>query len=162
MAGLDLSSFAGMMQGSSSGPVIAPGKPEPSLLWKMIESDQMPMGGKLSDANKQLIRTYIEQGRFPTQAAESEAEIAKREAAQIKPGRSQPVVFQNTGKAGAAGCSEQGPGTNADRHLCISRSREKGLEDGARSGPRDADPAGLFRTDRLATRTCRRQDFCGR
>src|ERR1041385_7084579 len=31
MARLDLSSFTGMMEGSSSGPVIAPGKPERSL-----------------------------------------------------------------------------------------------------------------------------------
>jgi len=83
MAGLDLSSFAGMMQGSSSGPVIAPGKPERSLLWKMIENDQMPQGGKLNTADKQLIQAYIAQGRFPVQPAESEAEIQKREAAKI-------------------------------------------------------------------------------
>ena len=84
MAGLDLSSFSGMMTGSSSGPVIAPGKPERSLLWKMIENDQMPQGGKLSNADKQLIRTYIEQGRFPT-TTESEEAIQAREAAKIKP-----------------------------------------------------------------------------
>ena len=85
MAGLDLSSFAGMMQGSSSGPVIAPGKPERSLLWKMIESDQMPQGGRLNASDKQLIRTYIEQGRFPTQTPEQEAEALKKEAAKITP-----------------------------------------------------------------------------
>jgi hypothetical protein len=85
MAGLDLSSFATMMQGSTGGPVIAPGKPERSLMWKMIENDQMPQGGKLSVADKQLIHAYIEQGRFPAQPAESEAEIAKREAARITP-----------------------------------------------------------------------------
>src|SRR5689334_21975995 len=84
MAGVDLSSFSGMMTGSSSGPVIAPGKPERSLLWKMIENDQMPQGGKLSNADKQLIRTYIEQGRFPT-ATETEEAIQAREAAKIKP-----------------------------------------------------------------------------
>src|SRR6185436_20498612 len=50
MAKLDLSSFTGMMEGSSSGPVIAPGKPERSLLWKLIENDTMPQGGKLSIA----------------------------------------------------------------------------------------------------------------
>ena len=83
MAGLDLSSFTGMMQGSTRGPVIAPGKPERSLLWKMIENDQMPQGGKLSAADKQLIRAYIEQGRFPTQPGESDAEVQKREAAKI-------------------------------------------------------------------------------
>ncbi len=83
MAGLDLSSFTGMMEGSSSGPVIAPGKPDHSLLWKMIESDQMPLGGKLTAAEKQTIRAYIEQGRFPAVNGLSEAEILKKEAAKI-------------------------------------------------------------------------------
>ena len=78
MAGLDLSTFAGLMAGGSSGPVIAPGKPERSLLWQMIDSGKMPMAGKLSDADKQLIRTYIEQGRFPSMdAAQQERETAK-------------------------------------------------------------------------------------
>ncbi len=83
MAGLDLGSFAGMMAGSTNGPVIAPGKPERSMLWKMLENDQMPVGGKLTDAEKQLIKTYIEQGRFPT--AEIDAAAAAREAAKITP-----------------------------------------------------------------------------
>jgi hypothetical protein len=83
MAGLDLSSFAGLMAGGSSGPVIAPGKPDHSLMWKMIDGGQMPMGGKLTDAEKQLIRAYIEQGRFPTETLDS-AEQA-REAAKITP-----------------------------------------------------------------------------
>jgi mono/diheme cytochrome c family protein len=78
MAGLDLSSFAGLMAGGSSGPAIAPGKPERSLLWQMIDTGKMPMGGKLTDADKQLIRTYIEQGRFPSMdAAQQEREAAK-------------------------------------------------------------------------------------
>src|SRR6201986_238974 len=47
MAKLDLTTFAGMMQGSASGPVIVPGKPERSLMWKLIENEQMPQGGKL-------------------------------------------------------------------------------------------------------------------
>ena len=59
MAGLDLTSFAGMMNGSSSGPVIAPGKPERSLLWKLIEGGQMPQGGKLTEAEKQTIRRIL-------------------------------------------------------------------------------------------------------
>src|ERR1051325_7601520 len=83
MARLDLSSFTGMMEGSSSGPVIAPGKPERSLMWKMIESDQMPQGGKLTTAEKQLIKSYIQYGRFPQATAESEAAVEAREAARI-------------------------------------------------------------------------------
>ncbi|MFN3323996.1 MAG: PSD1 and planctomycete cytochrome C domain-containing protein [Bryobacteraceae bacterium] len=66
MAGLDLSSFAGLMKGGSSGPAIAPGHPEKSLIIRMIESGQMPMGAKIPDAEKQLLKAYIEQGRFPS------------------------------------------------------------------------------------------------
>src|SRR5882724_8473891 len=83
MAKLDLSSFTGMMEGSSSGPVIAPGKPERSLMWKLIDNDQMPQGGKLSGADKQLIKSYIQYGRFPAPTAETEAAIRAREAARI-------------------------------------------------------------------------------
>src|SRR5260370_42057882 len=43
MAALDLSTFSGVMAGGASGPAIAPGKPQPSLLWKMTETDKMPM-----------------------------------------------------------------------------------------------------------------------
>src|SRR6185436_7021256 len=83
MAKLDLSSFEGMMEGSSSGPVIAPGKPERSLMWKLIENDTMPQGGKLSNADKQLIKSYIQYGRFPVASAEEEAAAQAREAARI-------------------------------------------------------------------------------
>src|SRR5207237_8128548 len=48
MAKLDLSSFTGMMEGSSSGPVTAPGKPERRRTWKLIANAQMPHAGKLA------------------------------------------------------------------------------------------------------------------
>src|SRR6202162_789907 len=100
MAGLDLSSFSGMMAGSSSGPVIAPGKPERSLLWKMIENDQMPQGGKLTAAEKQTIHAYIEQGRFPT-TEESEGAIQAREAAKITQKNRDGWAFRKPGKTPA-------------------------------------------------------------
>jgi len=92
MGGLDLSTFAGVMKGGASGPSIAPGKPGRSLLWIMIESNKMPMGGALNNAQKQLIKTYIEQGRFP--AGESDADRAAKEAARITPESRQWWAFQ--------------------------------------------------------------------
>src|SRR5437764_12782344 len=83
MAKLDLSNFTGMMDGGSSGPAIAAGKPERSLMWKLIENDQMPQGGKLTTAEKQLIKSYIQYGRFPQATAETEATARAREAAKI-------------------------------------------------------------------------------
>ena len=79
IAGLDLTTFTGLMTGGGSGPVIAPGRRERSLLWKMVESEKMPMGGKLSALDKQALKTYIEFGRFPKQdlaAAELSHEAA--------------------------------------------------------------------------------------
>jgi len=92
MGGLDLTTFAGLMSGGSSGPVIAPGKPQRSLLWLQIESGKMPMGGKLNGAQKQLIQAYIEHGRFPQ--GETEAAAAAREAAKITPEARQWWSFQ--------------------------------------------------------------------
>src|SRR5690348_6842083 len=83
MAKLDLSTFTGLMEGGSSGPAIAPGKPERSLMWKLIENYQMPQGGRLTAAEKQLIKSYIQYGRFPQATAESEAAVRAREAAKI-------------------------------------------------------------------------------
>ena len=79
MGGLDLSSFAGLMAGGASGPVIAPGKGERSLLWMMIESGRMPLGGRMTGASKQLIRSYLEHGRFPQEELDqAEADRAAR------------------------------------------------------------------------------------
>ena len=55
------------------------------MLWKLIENGQMPQGGKLSVAEKQLIKSYIQYGRFPAATSETEAAIEAREAARITP-----------------------------------------------------------------------------
>jgi hypothetical protein len=92
IGGLDLSTFAGLMTGGSSGPAIAPGKPERSLLWMQIDSGRMPMGGKMNAASKQLIRAYIENGRFPQDQLDQAQQA--REAARITPEARQWWAFQ--------------------------------------------------------------------
>ncbi|MCX6595222.1 MAG: PSD1 and planctomycete cytochrome C domain-containing protein, partial [Acidobacteria bacterium] len=99
MGGLDLTTFSGLMAGGASGPVIAPGKPSRSLLWVMVDSGKMPLGGALNNAQKQLLRTYIEQGRFP--AGELDAVTAAREAARITPQARQWWSFQKPRKSPA-------------------------------------------------------------
>ncbi|MEO8027871.1 MAG: c-type cytochrome domain-containing protein, partial [Bryobacteraceae bacterium] len=42
---LDLRTLDSVMAGGTSGRVVMPGKPAESLLWKRVESGQMPMGG---------------------------------------------------------------------------------------------------------------------
>ena len=105
MAGLDLSSFAGMMAGGSSGPVLAPGKPDRSLLWKMIEADKMPLGGKLSAAEKQLLHAYIEQGRFPSM----DSAQADREAKKITAEARAWWAFQKPVKPPVPGIANRNP-----------------------------------------------------
>lgn len=125
MAGLDLSSFSGMMAGSSSGPVIAPGKPERSMLWKMIENDQMPQGGKLTAGEKQLIRTYIEQGRFPA-TTESEAAIQAREAAKITQKNREWWSFRKPVKSPVPAVKNQDQVRNAIDAFVLAKLEQKG------------------------------------
>jgi hypothetical protein len=117
MGKLDLTTFAGLMNGGASGPVIAPGKPNRSLLWLQIDSGKMPMGGKLTAAQKQLIQAYIEYGRFPQQdlAAADKA----REAALITPQARQWWSFQTPVKPKA-------PAQGAIDHFIHAKLAEKG------------------------------------
>ena len=63
---LDLSSTTGIKAGSSSGPVVIPGKPEESLLYSLsahLESPRMPPGkAKIPQREIDLIRNWIEGG----------------------------------------------------------------------------------------------------
>lgn len=76
MAGLDLTKFDTVLKGGISGPPITPGHPEVSLLWTMIESGRMPVGQELTAAEKQLIRAWIVNGRFPSKEKLDDARIA--------------------------------------------------------------------------------------
>jgi len=125
MAGLDLSSFSGMMAGSSSGPVIAPGKPERSMLWKMIENDQMPQGGKLTAGEKQLIHAYIEQGRFPA-TEESEAAIQAREAAKITQKSREWWAFRKPVKAAVPEVKNKDQARTAIDAFILAKLEQKG------------------------------------
>ncbi len=60
---LSLSTEDAALAGGESGPVIVPGKPEESLLWDYLESDEMPRERPtLSGAEKQRIRRWIADG----------------------------------------------------------------------------------------------------
>ena len=59
---LDLSSRTTAMAGGESGISITPGRPEESLFWQNIDSDQMPPKKPLSAAEKARFRKWIEGG----------------------------------------------------------------------------------------------------
>src|SRR5882762_6829542 len=61
MKDLDLSTLAGVMKGSDAGPVMEPGNPDESRLYKMVQTGAMPKGGKpLAEDRVAVIREWIE------------------------------------------------------------------------------------------------------
>jgi hypothetical protein len=60
--GLDLSTARSVAAGGETGPALAAGDPENSLLWERISHDEMPPKRPLADAEKQLIRRWIAGG----------------------------------------------------------------------------------------------------
>ena len=69
---LNLTSVEGVSKGSESGPVVTPGKPEESLLYRMLHDRRMPPGGKFVVPEDMLtaIREWIAAGaRLPTSGA---------------------------------------------------------------------------------------------
>mgnify|MGYP000200366971 FL=1 len=65
-AGLNLSSYANIMQGSNNGDVIIPYDYANSELWQRINSGQMPPGNNdLTNAQVNLIAQWIDEGALP-------------------------------------------------------------------------------------------------
>ena len=60
--GLDSRLARHLLDGGESGPALVAGKSSESLLWKRIETAEMPPKGKLSDLEKQTVRIWIDQG----------------------------------------------------------------------------------------------------
>ena len=70
-SGLDLRTEQAILKGGKRGTSVVPGKPEESLLYKLIthkEEPAMPMGGKLSDAELALVAEWIK-GLTPSKPA---------------------------------------------------------------------------------------------
>ena len=61
VSGLDLTSYAAALQGSSNGPVIVPGDPQASLLLKK-QMDELPHFGQLSTDELKLVSEWIAAG----------------------------------------------------------------------------------------------------
>ena len=59
-AGLDLRTIESMLKGGEGGPALVPGKPEESLLFKMIHKGKMPPDGEMpSKADIGNVRKWI-------------------------------------------------------------------------------------------------------
>src|SRR5690348_16046918 len=59
-AGLDLRTLPGIAEGSDSGPILVPGSPDRSLLFKQVATGKMPPGKtKLAPAQVRMLRAWI-------------------------------------------------------------------------------------------------------
>src|SRR3954464_14980591 len=57
--GLDLTRKATTLAGGENGPVLVPGKPADSQLWKNVSADEMPPKHPLPAAEKETLRRWI-------------------------------------------------------------------------------------------------------
>ncbi|MEJ7638875.1 MAG: c-type cytochrome domain-containing protein, partial [Singulisphaera sp.] len=64
-AGLALMGFDGVARGGENGPVVLPGDLEESVLWRNISEETMPPDRPLPEAERGLIRQWIEAGAPP-------------------------------------------------------------------------------------------------
>jgi hypothetical protein len=65
-AELDLRTVESILAGGESGPAIVPGKPDESILFKMIHDEQMPPEGKMPGADDiKRVRQWIASGAKP-------------------------------------------------------------------------------------------------
>ena len=60
--GLKVTEYEALMEGSENGPVIVPGDPENSLLWRQIRDNIMPLVGELDAVEKEKVRAWIQAG----------------------------------------------------------------------------------------------------
>jgi hypothetical protein len=119
------------------------------------------MGGKLSDADKQLIKAYIEHGRFPAAEAAAEAAQLEREKAIVTPQGSAVVVFRKACKAPAPAVKNGDQAkTDIDKFI-LAKLEEKGWEFSSRGGPGQPHSPRVFRSDRLASDASRGESLRG-
>jgi hypothetical protein len=61
-AKLDLTTLESLRRGGKHGPAVVAGKPDDSLLWQQVHSERMPPRKPLPEAERTLLRRWIESG----------------------------------------------------------------------------------------------------
>jgi hypothetical protein len=59
---LDLSRRSSALAGGESGKAMVPGRPEESLLWERVSSDEMPPRSPLAESEKSVLREWLASG----------------------------------------------------------------------------------------------------
>jgi hypothetical protein len=72
-AKLDLASLEGISRGSRRGAVVSAGKLGESLLWQMVQENRMPPKQPLPDAERLVLRRWIEEGAQGLKATDIQA-----------------------------------------------------------------------------------------
>jgi mono/diheme cytochrome c family protein len=95
-AGLDVRLVRFLKQGGESGAAIEPGQAAKSLLIQRVEANEMPPAGKsLSDAEKSLLRRWVEEGAATKRAEPDQPDSEQWTEEERSYWAFQPVVRQN-------------------------------------------------------------------
>ena len=117
---MDLSTDASVMKGSESGPVIVPGDPESSLVYKKVRIGEMPKDGlPLSKEQVATIQAWIEAGALSTSG---------RATASLEPLRADdilPILFLRCTACHGPGREDGG----------LNLSSQEAMLKGGKSGP---------------------------
>lgn len=92
---LNLGTPRSFARGGENGPTITPGKPDDSLLWKRIESDEMPPETPLPPEEKAKIKAWISRGAPGLPSAADAKAPGPDHWAFVPPVRPQPPAVQH-------------------------------------------------------------------
>ncbi len=124
-AGLDVRSKAALLEGGESGPAISPGSAEKSLLWVKVAGNQMPPGkDKLTEAEKVLLRTWLEGGAPAATAAVVKKDDGDR---QVTDADRRFWAFQPPRRPAVPAVKDAGRGRNPVDAFVLARLERAGL-----------------------------------
>ncbi len=116
---LQVTAYAPLMRGSSSGDVVIPGDSEASILWQQVDSGKMPLIGELKPEERELIRQWIDDG-----ALERRQQSTNDLQAQTAPAVASSSPDLNPADAPATGPQESSDPTEAPSALWLTVADE--------------------------------------
>ena len=134
-AGLDLRKRDTILKGGERGAAVSPGNPDLSRIYRQVahlDGPHMPPGKKLSDADIQTLKLWIERGLpyediLDQKDEEARAALAKLEDRPISPAERKWWAFQKVVRPAAPTVQNKAWGRNAVDQFLLAAMEKKGL-----------------------------------
>lgn len=130
LGGLRLDSKQAMLEGGKSGPALVPGKPDESLLIKVVRHEiddlKMPMGGKLADEQIAVLAKWVEAGA-PWPEPTGASVLPASDEFKITPEQRNWWAFQDLQPAAPPQLKDKRISNYVDSYL-LATLKEKGIE----------------------------------